>query len=109
MKTNLNKEQIIFILEEYQGKLYNFYNDEIKIHTLKDSKLFESLENKIKGLISVVKQTDTDIVVLENEPLTVELLKTKLLEFSDVIERDYNSKEMLFTDDVWDKLINSLE
>lgn len=70
MEKEITREQINFICEEYQGKLYYLYNDKIEIHTLKYNDFFESIYNEIKELISVENQTDKDTVVLNNKPLT---------------------------------------
>ena len=102
MIKQLNIEQTSFILEEFQGKLYNFYNNEIMIHTLSDSNYFDSLESKVTNIISVLNDT-------ESNKIEVNALKSLLISICDEIYSKYSLKTIYFTDEEWDRLIKSIE
>lgn len=102
MINQLNIEQTSFILEEFQGKLYNFYNDEIMIHTLSDSDYFDSLESRATNIISVLNDT-------EDNQIDVNALKSLLIDICDEIYNKYSLKTIYFTDEEWDRLIKSIE
>ena len=91
----LNKDQVHYILDEYQEKFVNWYNDNIF------NKEQEAIYN----------QTEETVSKWYSEPSisSLEALKLKFNEIYHQIKKHFNNDEMLVSDDSLNRLLKSME
>jgi len=87
----ITKDKISYILDEYQQRLLNYFDD----NDINDDDLITSLEEKIESHRDAID--------------SIEGLKALFQEIGTVIKEQYQTDELFISDDILKNMLDSLE